>query len=336
MGQLGDPTNTFWQLLHAAPGSSQWSSVTPQGVADNGGIVVAPGVATDSVAVGFLPSQLLRFSPLSVSTNSGHTWSPAFLPGALTSSPNALATGPDGSLALVATKLLSQSSIDSAWAPIAGLTSFRELSTRCNATALDAVALEPTGAAVVGAACQHGGVGLFFETDGIWHRVPGAQTLPGDWRNAHTSVLRLQSGGSQISGLIEADQAGRRALFAVSESATSALSVSRPLSLNARSTVRATAIDPTGALSVLIGSKRSPSAEEINPGTNWKTLPTPPVGTLGLAWVTPGSLSFGGLSLDAFTVVGGTELHVYALTPARVEWAPVQTLQVPLAYGSSG
>jgi hypothetical protein len=108
MGQLGNQANTFWQLLHAEPGASTWSSVTPQGVADNGGIVAAPGVATDSLTVGFLPSQLLRFSPLSVSTDSGRTWSPAFLPGALTSGPNALATGPDGSLALVGSTVLHQ------------------------------------------------------------------------------------------------------------------------------------------------------------------------------------------------------------------------------------
>ena len=34
-----DQANTFWQVLHAEPGSSHWASVTPQGVADNGGLV---------------------------------------------------------------------------------------------------------------------------------------------------------------------------------------------------------------------------------------------------------------------------------------------------------
>jgi hypothetical protein len=39
IGELGDPSNTFWQLLYAAPGSTRWSVVTPKGTADNGGLV---------------------------------------------------------------------------------------------------------------------------------------------------------------------------------------------------------------------------------------------------------------------------------------------------------
>jgi hypothetical protein len=74
---------------------------------------------------------------------------------------------------------------------------------------------------------------------------------------------------------------------------------------------------------------------EINPDGRWVTLPPPPIGTLGLAWVVPSSISFGGTGLDAFTVVKGTELHVFVLTPAGTKWVPAQTLQVPLAYGSS-
>ena len=64
MGLLSDQSNTFWQLFHASPGSSRWSLVTPEGTADNGGLVA--GVSGDSVAAGVLPSALLRFSPLSL------------------------------------------------------------------------------------------------------------------------------------------------------------------------------------------------------------------------------------------------------------------------------
>ena len=83
MGELSDPNNTFWQLLHAAPGSSQWSVVTPEGVADNGGLLV--GTSGGPTVVGFLPSQLLRYSPLAQSIDGGATWSPELLPAGLTS-----------------------------------------------------------------------------------------------------------------------------------------------------------------------------------------------------------------------------------------------------------
>ena len=94
MGQLSDPSNTFWQVLRADPGSSRWSVVTPPGVADNGGLVA--GASAGSALVGTLPSGLLHFSPVSVSTNGGTSWSPVFLPGSLAARPDALAvaTGP--------------------------------------------------------------------------------------------------------------------------------------------------------------------------------------------------------------------------------------------------
>ena len=81
MGQVSDQSNTFWELFHTAPGSSRWTLVTPEGTADNGGLVA--GVSGDSIAAGVLPSALLRFSPLSSSADGGASWTPVFLPGAL-------------------------------------------------------------------------------------------------------------------------------------------------------------------------------------------------------------------------------------------------------------
>ncbi|HEY6473799.1 MAG TPA: hypothetical protein VIY26_12975 [Acidimicrobiales bacterium] len=334
MGQLDDPANTFWQLLHAEPGSSKWSSVTPQGVADNGGIVVAPGVATDSVAVGFLPSQLLRFSPLSVSTNSGHTWSPGFFPGALTSSPNALATGPDGSLALAGTTVLHQSSTQSKWTRLVTLATLRRVAPNCGVSSLQAVAVTPAGGAVVGAACDRGHLGLFSSSDGSWQ--PDVAVLQGAWHSASTTVLRVQAASAQPTALVMAAQGGHRALFVLTDDGAGHWKASSPRQIPANSAVRASAVELGGAFSVLAGSKRTASVAEVNTDGSWTSLPAPPKDTLGLAWVLPGSVSFGGLSLDAFTVVNGTELHVYALTPAGIKWVLVQTLQVPLAYGSSG
>lgn len=334
MGQLNDPKNTFWQLLHAAPGASKWSSVTPQGVADNGGIVAAPAVATDSVTVGFLPSELLHFSPLAESTNSGRTWSPAFLPGALTSSPSALASGPDGSLALVGTAVLHQSATPSRWSRLVTLATLRRVAPSCAVTSLKGVAVTPAGGALVGATCADGHVGLFGSSDGTWQA--DIDTLQGAWHHAGTTVLRVQAAGTQPTALVLASQRGHRALFVLSDEGGGHWKASSPLALAAASAVRATAIDTAGAFCVLAGSKRFPSAAELDTDGSWTSLPAPPKGTLGLAWVPPGSVPPGGPMLDAFTVVDGTELHVFALNPAGIEWTLVQTLQVPLAYGSSG
>jgi hypothetical protein len=195
------------------------------------------------------------------------------------------------------------------------------------------VAVTSTGSVLVGAACGRGHVGLFSSATGGW-RLDSA-TLPGAWHNASTTVLRLQAGGAQATVLVLAAHRGRRSLFALTGDDSGTWRVSSPFPLAAGSTVRASAVDPAGAVSVLVGSKKSPSVAEINPDGSWATIPAPPVGTLGLAWVAPSSISLGGTTLDAFTVVNGTELHVFALTPAGTKWVPAQTLQVPLAYGSS-
>ncbi|HXB37550.1 MAG TPA: hypothetical protein VNU75_07585 [Acidimicrobiales bacterium] len=332
MGQTGSLVNTFWQLLRAAPGSSQWSVVTPQGVADNGGLVAAAGVTTASTTVGFLPSQSLRFSPLSVTTDAGRTWSPAFLPGALAARPDALASGPGRSLAIVGSAVLQQPSNSPSWSRLVTLAALQRLAPQCAATALDAVAMTPTGAILVGAAC-HGHLGLFSASGGKW-RLDGAP-LPGEWRDASTTILRLQASNTQTTAVATATKGSHHALFALSQSRSGGWHASAPLPIGAGATVLASAVDFGGALSVLVGSKESESVDQITPAGSWVTLPAPPRGAVGLAWVVPATTSFGATTLDAFTVVGGTDLHVFALTPGGGKWAGAQTLQVPLPYGSS-
>jgi hypothetical protein len=332
MGQTGNLVNTFWQLLRAAPGSSQWSVVTPQGVADNGGLVAAAGVTTASATVGFLPSQSLRFSPLSATTDAGRTWSPGFLPGALAARPDALASGSGGSLAIVGSAVLHKPSNSPGWSRLVTLAALQRLAPQCGATALDAVAMTPTGAVLVGAACQ-GHLGLFSASGGKW-RLDGAP-LPGEWRDASTTILRLQAGNTQTTALATATQGTHQALVALSLAGSGGWHASAPLPIGAGATVRASAVDFGGALSVLVGSKESESVYQITPAGSWVTLPAPPRGAVGLAWVIPATTSFGATTLDAFTVVGGTDLHVFALTPGGGKWAGAQTLQVQLPYGSS-
>ena len=89
-----DAGSEFWQLFFRPATSAHWSLVTPQGVADNGGMVAAGGGAY--LVVGFRPSQNLTFSPLATSTDTGRNWTPGLLDARLADTPGAIAVGPSG------------------------------------------------------------------------------------------------------------------------------------------------------------------------------------------------------------------------------------------------
>jgi hypothetical protein len=336
MGQLSDPSNTFWQVLHAEPGSSRWSVVTPQGVADNGGLVA--GASAGPTMVGTLPNGLLRFSPVSVSVDGGTSWSPVFLPGGLAARPDALAVGAGptgGSLAIVGTRVLRAGPAFAPWSTLVSLRRLTRASRRCDADALEAVTAAPDGAPLVATGCRRAGVvGVFTTSAAGWTQTGGV--LPARLAGWSASVLRLETSGTQTVALVTATRGNRQAVVTLRRSGTGPWATSAPLAVAAGGAVRATAVGLGGTVSVLVGAKSTLAAAEIPPGGAWASLPAAPAGTVALAWVTPGATTDGGLALDAFAVVGGTGLRVYALTPAGARWVLVQSTQVPLAYGSSG
>jgi hypothetical protein len=335
MGELSDPLNTFWQVLHAAPGSSHWSVVTPQGVADNGGLVA--GASAVSALIGTLPSQLLRFSPLSVSADGGQSWSPDLLPGALAARPDALADAGGagaGSLAIVGTTVLHARTSLASWSPLVSLRRLDRTSPRCGATALDAVTVAATGAPLVATGCRRGGtVGVFTTSAGSWTQV--GTSLPRRLGAGSTSVVRLESSDGVTTALVAAGRSGRaaNALVALWQR-TAGWTASAPLALPANGQLLASSVGATGTVAVVVGTKRAPVAYDLVPGGAWTRLPPLPPATSALGPLEPG-VGFGGPTLDAFTVAR-TELGVYALTPSGTTWAKVQSTQVPLAYGSSG
>jgi hypothetical protein len=208
-------------------------------------------------------------------------------------------------------------------------------SPRCEADALEAVAVAPDGAPLVATGCRRGGVVSVFTTSAAGWTQTGA-VLPTRLAGGSASVLRLETSGSQTVALVATTSGNRQALVTLRRSGTGAWVTSSPLAMTAGDAVRATAVGLGGTVSVLFGAKSSVSAAEIPPGGAWTALPAPPADTVALAWVTPNATTFGGLALDALAVVGGTGLRVYALTPAGTKWVHAQSTQVPLAYGSSG
>ena len=336
MGQLSEQSNTFWELFHAAPGSSRWTLVTPEGTADNGGLVA--GVSGDSIAAGVLPSALLRFSPLSSSSDGGSSWSPVFLPGALARSADALAIERSGTPAGLAvlhdgTVLAAAKSLGS-WAPLVSTAALRRAAPSCDVSAIAAVAFSAAGAPLVATGCERGArVGLFRQTDGSWH-VAGPTLAVGRGRGA-TGVLRLETSGGVTTLLATVGGAGHEALEVAWAENDSVWTMSAPLPVPSAESVRASAVGADGRVAVLVSMPNSKRAVfEVGPGGRaWSSLPPPPSGAAGLAL--PGATpTVDAPPVDVFSV-NGSALRVFELTPSGATWSRVQTTQVPISYGSS-
>jgi hypothetical protein len=339
MGDLGQFDDTFWELFLQPSAGAAWTLHTPPGVADNGGIAVGASAA-GPVTVGFMASNLLRFSPLARSTDGGSNWSPGYLPAALAVVPDALAEGPAATSAVVGTgagQLVLTGNGLSGWSTVASTRSLARV-TGCAVRRITAVA--PASAAarpVLGVQCaQPGRIGVLTPSPG----APGAGGSGATtWSSVGprlavratgtATVLRLESSGAGLGGLAGVG-AGASVLLVAFWQATaqSGWSQSPPLRVPPGWSVQATA---TGGGSgqgeaVLLGSGDHRAIEEVaGPGAAWVTLPAPPSGTDALA--------VRGTVTDAFTV-SGSHLAVWSTT-GSTGWSRTQAVTVPVPYGSS-
>jgi hypothetical protein len=336
MGQLSERNNTFWELFHAVPASSRWTLVTPEGTADNGGLVA--GVSGNSIAAGVLPSAFLRFSPLSSSSDGGSSWSPVFLPGGLAKLADALAIETSGTPAGLAvlhdgTVLAAAKSLGS-WAPLVSTAALRRAAPSCDVSAIAAVAFSAAGAPLVATGCARGArVGLFSLTDGSWH-VAGP-TLAVVRGMGATDVLRMETSGGVTTLLASVGGAGHEGLEAAWMGNDAVWTMSAPLPVPSADSVRASAVGVDGRVAVLVSMPKSKRAVfEVGPGGRaWSSLPPPPSGAAGL--VLPGDTpTVDAAAVDVFSV-NRSALRVFALTPSGTTWSHVQTTQVPILYGSS-
>jgi hypothetical protein len=334
MGDLSNPNNTFWELFHASPGSSRWSLVTPPGAADNGGLVES--ASAGAALVGVVPSGLLRFSPLAQSADSGSSWLPAFLPGALASVPDALAyeSAPSGgAIALLrGGRALTAPVGLSSWSPLITAAALSRVSPACSVDGLDGATLLPSGSPLIATGCRRGGqVALFTRTAATWQSA--GLTLAGPLRGAATVVLRMESTVAETTVLALASRNGRRSLVALWRSGSAPWTMATPLALSSGVSLRATAVNPAGDVAVLLGDSGTREAVDVAPSGTWNQLPRPPARTVALA-LPARALPSSGPDVDAFTV-GGASLGVFSLTPSGEAWARVQSSRIPLAYGSS-
>jgi hypothetical protein len=342
MGHLDDPDNTFWELFLQPTGSTSWTLRTPPGVADNGGLAVAvpsPGPVT----VGFLPSQLLRFSPLAQSTDGGRTWSTGDLTGSLVAGPDALAGGsPDPTVALVTGSgqtVLSSGNL-SDWRSLVTTKALAKSVKACGVQRITAVVGDGNDP-ILGVQCsQRGRIGVLFpkaaNPGGAITWASGGPRLTGDSTGVAT-VVRLEAattvGAGAAGGLngLATVQSGRSSSLVAfwTPAPGSGWAQSRRLVLPTGWAVRATATgggSGGGAITVLLDSgTRRRIVSVAGPGARWTTSPVPPVGTEAVVTV--------GSRLEAFVVANST-LTIWASSSGGA-WSRLQRTTVPVPYGSS-
>jgi hypothetical protein len=324
MGGSAADENNFWQLFVRPAGATRWSLVTPEGVADNGGLVAAGGA---SLVVGFRPSQGLAFSPLATTSDTGKTWTPGLLDAGLADVPDAMAVAPSGqTLALLhGGGIETAASAAAAAGQWSRLTSLSALAASapgrgCGLVSVNAVSFGPNTVPMAAGSCVRRGVaGVFADSGGAWQAA--GPVLPAGFGGDQVQVVGLaRTAGGNAALLV----AGTSLLAAWSDGGR--WTVSAPVAAAGdEQGVRASGFGPGGSVWVLLGGGR---AETIGgPGGSWQVLPALPAGTATLA---PGS---GPSAYDALAVAG-SRLTVWRLTAGA--WAKVQVITVPITYGSSG
>jgi hypothetical protein len=208
------PGDSFWQLLVRPAHAVRWRLVTPPGVADNAGLVLAPA-AGGAMTVAFLPGAQLRFTPLATSTDDGVHWSAGLLPATLAPVPGALAALPGGRLlAVTRTGVLESDAGGKAWKSVVRLRALAASAAgrKCGLTALTAVAAGPSGTPVIGGACgRRRSIGVFREATSGWQLLaPGRRAgLRGP-----VVVLELTTGSGGATTALVGEGSGRRARYA--------------------------------------------------------------------------------------------------------------------------
>ena len=136
-------------------------------------------------------------------------------------------------------------------------------------------------------------------------------------------MLRLTGTVAGDIALLRAGAGGDASLLAAWTSDGTRWTVSAPLAVGTGQ-VAASGTGSGGAAWLLLADGRAYAVS--GPGDAWRRLPSPPPGTAALA-AGPGG------AFEALAAAGGN-LTVYQTSPAG-HWDKLQTLSVPIQYGSS-
>ncbi len=330
MGNLDQVANTFWQLVVLPVHGARWMLATPPGVADNTGLVDTQ--AATAFVTGFEASQLLQFSPLAVTSDTGTSWAQGVLGHGLAAVPDALAATNSGLVAALTNQASGGVVLDD------GPTKWRRVISanglvaspaghRCGISALTALAYSPSGQLMVGASCRRDGqVGILGDAAGAWHLV--GPSLPKAEETTITSVIRLRAQIGEVSALLSVRSDHHRALLETNLAGDGDWSRPVPLPLAPSDTVISTGFGVNGATVVMLSDNGADVADVLKAGSNsWTQLPETPPHTAAVAFEIGGDI-------DAL-VVNGAKLTIYRLNVTTQQWQAFQVLDVPIQYGSS-
>jgi hypothetical protein len=329
MGGSARQHNNFWQLFGWTTEIRKWRLVTPPGVADNGGLVVAAGPGT-SLVTGFRPSQALTFSPVARSADSGARWSAgAPVDPGLARAPDALAAGPAGQvIALTRTGGVELGTgLGAGWTYLTSASALARTPAgrACGLARLAAVGFTPTGIPLLAGDCAKPGmVGVFALHAGAWR--PAGPALPAGPADRLVRVLGLRAAGTRTTLLLRVGAgsgAGELAAWSADGARDWRLS---PLLRTGQAAVRAQALWADGCAALMFAGRRG--AVIAGPAAAWRVLPALPAGTQTLA-------AGAGGRLDALAARGGT-MAAWWLPAGATAWRLAQRARVTIPYGSSG
>ena len=311
--------------------------MTPPGVADNAGLVVA-GASDGTLTAGFVPGQQLRFTPLAMSKDDGAHWSQGLLPAGLVAAPSALAALPGGRLLAITGRGAEESGAGgTGWTSLVTLRALADspAGRSCGLVSLTAAAAGPSGTVLLGGDCTRpGAVGIFERTASGW-RAP-RPVRSGGAAGQPISVLEMVRAGSLTSILLAVGAGRHRQAFA--DWLAGRVAAWRPALALRIGTGQpgSTAVSPTGDLAVVsagrqglldgaplpIGASRSKGSVEFN---NMSVDPPAAGATLAL----------GPRSGAITALVPGVSSIAIWQTGKSGKWHRTQLIEVPAAPTSS-
>ena len=335
MGGSAAQHNDFWQVFVRPAGKqAAWRLATPLGAASNGGIAVA-ATGGPSLVAAVLPSQDLRFSPLSRSADNGAKWAEAgLLDAPLAAGPSALAGSPGGGLIALTRAGAAEVAArpGGSWTRLATEHSVASSAAcrSCGLTALSSAGYSPSGAALLAGDCSRGSrAGIFVRGPGGGWLAAGP-ALPPVLAWPPGRVLQLTQAGATDVALLEVGTGRSASLLGAWSSADgSSWQLSAPYPLNGAAP-RSAAIAGR-ALGVLLNSGRAVTV--TGPGTSWQALPALPPGTAALP---AGSATLAATPDGGFQLLAGRGSRLSVWSAGSAGWTRSQVINVAIPYGSSG
>jgi hypothetical protein len=337
MGGSAASENDFWQLFTRPAGAAAWKLVTPPGVADNGGLVMA-AAAGGPLVVGIRPSQGLVFSPLAATSDEGKTWTPGVVDARLADVADSLAVASGsgqqfallGNGAIERAPSVAASQSGSGWSKLAapGAIVSSAVGRSCGLSSLDSITVTPSGELLAGGACDTPGLaGIFGQAGGAWHAA--GPVLPATVGGDRIQVLRLTA---TPTGNVTLLLAGPDLFAAWTSDGGARWTVSPPLATGAAG-ISSVAFGSGGAVGVLLSSGKT--ATIGGPRLSWRSLPAAPADTAVLAFIPSAARSAKASQVEALAAKGA-KLTVWQLDTSSATWTSIQTITVPIQYGSSG